>query len=151
MMKQLLISLALLALLGLAGCSQEAPESRLTALEAEVRALKKEATARDKALREELARIRMNLDGIHSILEVEEGRAALDKAKPEAGDTADESGQSGESGDKLDEEIDTKAKNFVNENLDRLLGLTKKLIDMMESELDKRMTEMEPEPEGDKI
>lgn len=150
-MKHVFISLVCMLTIALAGCSSQAPDERLAALEAEVKALKEEATARDKSLREELARIRLNLEGIHSILEVEQGRAALKKAGPKV--EAPEGEEPGASGEQLDEKIDEKAKNFVNENLDRLLGLTKKLIDMMETELDKRMTEMEnePEPQGDKI
>ena len=132
-----------LAVCLLAGCSSEpaGTSDRLDTLENEVRALKAEAGAREKALREELAQIRVNLDGIQSMLEVEKGRAeAPDKSEA----------QDGEEGD-LDSQIDTKAKTFVKENLDRLLAITKKLLDKMERELDKATEEEADEPEGDRI
>lgn len=138
------VSCLLLAACLLAGCSSESPETseRLDALESEVKALKAEAGTREKALREELAQIRVNLDGIQSMLEVEKGRAEA----PEKSEAAPEA----EEGD-LDSQIDTKAKTFVKENLDRLLAITKKLLDKMESELDKATEEEAPAPEGDEI
>ncbi len=139
-----LLVLVLAAACLLAGCSSDSSGTadRLIALEAEVQALKTEARAREKAFREELAMIRVNLDGIQSLLEVEKGRAeALDKPKDiTKGDTGD-----------LDEQIDTKAKTFVKENLDRLLAITKKLLDKMERELDERTKEQPPAPKGDEI
>lgn len=140
------VSCLLLAACLLAGCSSEPPgtSDRLDALENEVKALKAEAGAREKALREELAMIRVNLDGIQSMLEVEQGRAEA----PEKGEA--EAKPDGEEGD-LDSQIDTKAKTFVKENLDRLLAITKKLLDKMESELDKATEEEAPAPEGDEI
>lgn len=128
----------------LAGCSSDSSgmADRVTVLEAEVQALKAEARVREKAFREELAMIRVNLDGIQSLLEVEKGRAEA-LAKPEdlpKGDTGD-----------LDEQIDTKAKTFVKENLDRLLAITKKLLDKMERELDEQTKEQPPASKGDEI
>ena len=127
----------------LAGCSSESPgtSDRLDALEKEVKALKAEAGAREKALREELAMIRVNLDGIQSMLEVEKGRAEAPEKSSEP---------EGEEGD-LDSQIDIRAKTFVKENLDRLLAITKKLLDKMEQELDKATEEETPEPKGDEI
>ena len=116
--------------------SQEASD-RLAALEAEITALKLEAKARDEAMREDLAAIRKNLDGIRTLIEVEKKRAkAMDPplAKPKTED------------DKLDEEINKKAKTFVNENLERLLDLTRKLLDKAEKELDEHMKEPAPAP-----
>ena len=138
------VSCLVLAACLLAGCSSEAPgtSERLDALESEVKALKDEAGAREKALREELAQIRVNLDGIQSMLEVEKGRAEA----PEKSEVTPD----GEEGD-LDSQIDTKAKTFVKENLDRLLAITKKLLDKMEQELDKATEEEAPAPEGDQI
>lgn len=128
----------------LTGCSSESQETsqRLTALEAEVKALRAEAGAREKALREELAMIRVNLDGIQSMLEVEKGRAEA-KAAPEAAPQGD--------GAELDKQIDTKAKTFVKENLDRLLAITKKLLDKMERELDRQDEKQSEAPSGDEI
>ncbi|MEF2230867.1 MAG: hypothetical protein V3571_08060 [Pseudodesulfovibrio sp.] len=134
----------LLALLTiLPGCSPAPPETevRLAALEAEVKTLKAEASARDKALGEELALIRTNLGSIRSLLEADRERAGT--VGPEAGGGAPE-------GD-LDAELDAKAKGFVKENLDRLMAITRKLLDKMERELDKQETPIPPADEGDKI
>lgn len=139
----LLLSLALLV-----GCAADTPSTdsdRLAALEAEVKALKLEAQARESVFKEELAMIRKNLEGISALIEVEKGRAeALDTPK-----TAPET-----ESDKLDEAMDNKAKTFVTENLDRLLTITKKLLDKMELELDEQMKKTEPapaKPGGDEI
>jgi len=137
--------LLVFVMFGLSACSSgdSGTSDRLAALEAEVKALKLEAQVREKSFREELTQIRKNLEGIQDILKVDKGRAdAL--VKPEA------------DVDPLDEELDTKAKSFVNENLDRLLEITKKLLDKMEQELDEQMKKQEtpetPEaPEGDEI
>lgn len=138
---------ALLALLALpaSGCANNGssgPDSeRLASLEAEVRTLKLEAQAREKRFKEELARIGKNLDAIRALLEMDDSRA---KAVPPKTEPRTEN-------DKLDDEIDTKAKNFVSENLDRLMSITKKLLDKMEQELDEQTKEAEPAPEGEQI
>lgn len=132
----------LLIALVLGACSSGSPsDERLAALEAEVAELKAQARAGEKRFMEELAQIRTNLEAIRGLVEVEQRRAeAMDAPSAE-----------GESGDALDKDIDTKAKSFVSENLDRLLAITKKLLDKMEQELDERMKEPAPEPEGDRI
>ena len=129
-----LAALALVAvlLLAVAGCTP-ASEERLSALEAEVAALKE----RNAASREELAQVRKNLEAIHDLLKLDQGRARLkESTEPEA-----------------DKDLDTKAKDFVDKNLDRLLELTKKLLDKMEKELDEQFDKMnEPAPpQGDQI
>ncbi|WP_319469444.1 hypothetical protein [uncultured Pseudodesulfovibrio sp.] len=147
---QCILAVAVLTCMLLAGCSSGGSSGdtsdRLAALEAGVEKLKAETKVRDDALREELALVRKNLESIRSLLEAGQGGTAV---KPEAG-----SGSSPElEGDALDEAIDTKAKTFVKENLDRLLAITKKLLDKMELELDRQMekdTQPAP-PEGDKI
>lgn len=140
----------LVLLLAITGCASDTPSgttssddsARLSALEAEVRALKLEARAREESFKEELAQIRKNLEGIRALIEVEKGRAkALDQP---GGEPKTES-------DKLDEELDKKAKSFVSENLDRLLDITKKLLDKMEKELDEQTRKEAPAPDGDQI
>lgn len=131
--------LCLLVLLGAYGC-QESESDRLSALEAEVSALKAESQAREDALREELAMVRKNLEGIKALLEIDEGRAKIQEGT--------ESGKA-----PSDKELDEKAKSFVSENLDRLLTLTKKLLDKMEKELDEQLEGMNKPapPQGDEI
>lgn len=143
-MKKMIVIMVGLILFGLTACSSGdgADSDRLAALEVEVKALKLEAQNREKTFREELAQIRMNLEGIQDLLKVEKGRAdVMDQPAPKA------------EGEDLDNELDTKAKSFVNENLDRLLAITSKLLDKMEKELDEQMKEMETPkaPEGDEI
>lgn len=116
--------------------SQEASD-RLAALEAEITALKLEAQARDKAMLEDLNAIRKNLDGIRTLIEVEKKRAKAMDTPPAKPETEDE---------KLDDEINKKAKTFVNENLERLLDLTRKLLDKVEKEMDEHMKEKTPTP-----
>ncbi len=147
---QCLLAVAVLTCALLAGCSSGGPSGdtsdRLASLEAGVEKLKAETKVRDDALREELALVRKNLESIRSLLEAGQGGTPV---KPKAG-----SGSAPElEGDALDEAIDTKAKTFVKENLDRLLAITKKLLDKMELELDRQMekdTQSAP-LEGDKI
>lgn len=145
MKKSVLFALFALFLI-LPGCSSDpaADTDRLNALEVEVKALRTEADVREKALREELAMIRVNLDGIQSLLKMEKGRA-------EALDTKKTAPKAEVKDDDLDNQLDTKAKTFVSENLDRLLVITKKLLDKMEQELDEQMKEPAPKPEGDDI
>ncbi|QJB56214.1 hypothetical protein [Pseudodesulfovibrio sp. zrk46] len=136
-------ALILALCLALTGCGQDSPsglsaqdKERLTALENEVSTLKADAAAREQAFKEEFAQIRENLDAIRALIK-------LDKERAQAVPKVD--------GDKLDEEIDTKAKSFVSENLDRLLSITKKLLDKMEKELDKQIEKETPAPEGNEI
>jgi len=143
-MKKIILVVLGLMVFGIVACSSgdSGTSDRLAALEAEVKALKLEAQVREKSFRGELAQIRKNLEGIQELLHVEKGRAdALDAPAPAPKE------------DSLDEELDTKAKSFVNENLDRLLEITKKLLDKMEQELDEQMKKEEtPQaPEGDQI
>ncbi len=141
MKKTILVVLGLMVF-GLVACSggNNGTSDRLTALEAEVKALKLEAQVREKSFRGELVLIRKSLDGIQDLLKVDQGRAeALET--PEA------------KGEDSDSDLNSKAKAFVDENLDRLLDLTKKLLDKMEQEFDAQMNKREtPEiPEGDQI
>lgn len=137
--KQLVLPLILLITLlagGCAGETQQADSGRLDALEAEVQALKAESAAREAMVRQELAQIRKNLDGIRKLIE-------LDKARPGTSGTAQSDAEAKK--DALDDDLDIKAKSFVSENLDRLLDITKKLLDKMESEIDEQMKKTEPD------
>ncbi|OIQ49596.1 hypothetical protein BerOc1_01521 [Pseudodesulfovibrio hydrargyri] len=135
-MKRLAAFVLILALFACGGPSPEA--ERIDALEAEVKALRQEAGERDQAFRAELAQVRENLEHIRSMLEK---GAVPDGA---AGDA--------DSGAPTDKELDDKAKSFVGENLDRLMELTRKLLDKMESELDdKPQSTEEPPVKGDQI
>lgn len=152
-LRTLVAGVLLAALLAAAGCSQ-APsdaEKRLTALEAEVKALRDEARTREKTMREEMAMVRTNLASIRTLLELDRDRTATpdkpgDTPNPDAA-VPDASGPS----DDLDRELDAKAKGFVKENLDRLLVITRKLLDKMERELDKQEETETPKPKGDEI
>lgn len=127
--------------LALFACSGPGPDAdRVDALEAEVNALKRESAARDKALREELARVSENIEDIRALLAT--GRGGDEAARePEPGAPPS------------DEDLDAKAKSFVGENLDRLMELTRKLLDKMESELDDNTPPDagEPPAKGDEI
>ncbi|WP_316899107.1 hypothetical protein [Pseudodesulfovibrio indicus] len=140
-------------LLALCGCNPPAPEenrtneARIDALEAEVQALRRDETARDKRFSDELARVRESLESIRALLEI-------DRARTGDGDAPGKSGadKPGPGEPPSDEELDAKAKTFVGENLDRLLDLTRKLLDRMESELDDKLKEPgEPPAEGHEI
>lgn len=137
------VLLAAVLLIG-SGCSSDTPgmtkaeSDRMAALEAEIKALRIESQAREKALKEELASVRKSLDAIHDLIDLDQKRADATK-QPET------------RGDKLDQEIDEKAKSFVNENLQKLMDITKKLLDKMEKEIDEQMTKQPPVPEGDQI
>jgi len=124
--------LCLLVLLGGYGC-QESESERLSRLEAEVKALRAKSKAREEAFKEELVQVRKNLEGIKVVLEMDEGRAQVQEGTGKG--------------------LDEKTKSFVTENLDRLLNLTRKLLDTMEKELDEQLGDMnEPAPpQGDAI
>lgn len=126
--------LLLLLLTGF-GCSGS-DKDRISALEAEVAILKE----RDAAYREELAQVRKNLEAIQELLQIDKGREQL-KSGPES------------DAPPSDEDLDAKAKSFVDKNLDRLLELTKKLLDKMEKEFDEQLEKKnEPTPpKGDEI
>ena len=121
--------LAGLVLLAAFGCT--APdEERLSAMEADIAALKE----RDAAGREELAAIRKNLEAIQDLLKIDRDRAGLTKKTAPEGESEDEA-------------LDSKAKAFVDKNLDRLIEVTKKLLDKMEKELDEQLEKMkDPAP-----
>jgi len=152
----LFLGLLLGALLAAAGCSQGPSDTdkRLGALEAEVKSLRDEAAAREKAMREEMAMVRTNLASIRDLLELDKGGAVppvkSEAAKPESVKPGDEAKADAES-DALDRELDVKAKSFVKESLDRLLVITRKLLDKMERELDKQQEPAPSKPEGDEI
>ena len=110
---------------------------RIETLENEVKTLREQGAERDKAIREELSKIRATLESISAVLEVERGRAGLDQGKPRT---------------PLDKELDAKAKSFVDENLDRLMDLTRKMRDKMEKEFDEHLKQSEETPpQGDQI
>jgi len=131
---------AFVLVLALVACNGPGPEAkRLDALEAEVKALRQEAGEREKAFRAELVQVRKNLESIRSMLEKETGSG-------KAG------GAAGSGTAPTDKELDDKAKSFVGENLDRLMELTRKLLDKMESELDRKpQATEEPPAKGDQI
>jgi len=133
------ILLTMVLLLGLTACVGDEEAKRLKALESEVATLRAELNARDKAFKEELVKIRKNLSGIQALLEIDKERAGL--------------GETTEPGAPVEESIDSKAKKFVDKNLDRLMDVTKQLLDNMEKELDEQMSKLnKPEPpEGDEI
>lgn len=138
LLKSFVLALASLVLLSLAACGGEpVDEARFAALEAEVKALKADAQAREARFRDELTQIRKNLEGIQGLIQMDKGADALAAPKTD-------------SAEDLDAEIDKKAKSFVSENLDRLLDITKKLLDKMEQELDKTM-EQPAKPKGSEI
>ena len=141
MKKNISVVLLLMTLLIVPACSGEAPDAqRLTALEAEVKALKQETEVRDKVVREELALVRRNLENIRALLEIDR-----DTITPGPG-VPPESPSSG------DQDLDKKAKTFVDENLNRLMEMTRKLLDKMEKELDEHLKKTEPAPpQGDQI
>jgi Skp family chaperone for outer membrane proteins len=131
------VTLALLLTVG--GCVSEpspphADTRRIEALEKEVNALRNEAASRDEALRKELSLIRESLDTMSALVKQHKAPAAAKKDD-----------------EKLEEAIDTKAKTFVNDSLDRLLDITRKLLDKMNKELNDSMTTDPPAPEGDHI
>jgi len=142
---------AVIVLLSLSGCASQPPSEakgsdsrRLTALETEVGSLRVEAKAREAALREELASIRENLAAVRDLIKVEQARAkGLTPVDPDAEAKAES--------ETMNRELDKKAKNFVSENLDRLLDITGKLLDKMEKEIDEKMQKKAPEPDGDQI
>ena len=147
-MKHTVLLLLALSLFALGGCTSEpqgADSGRLAALEAEVAALKAKSVAQEAAFRQELAQIRKNLEGIRSLI-------ALDKERAKVDDTATPEVEAQK--DKLQDDMDIKAKTFVNENLDRLLDITKKLLDKMETEIDEQMKKTAPpapQPKGETI
>lgn len=116
----------LVVLLGCVNEDQTSGAERLSRLESEVKALKAEARANDQALRDELALIRKNLEAMRVLMEA--GEAPVPPESPS---------------EDLGEGIKEKARAFVEENLDRLMGLTKELLDQMEQELDQRMEQQE--------
>lgn len=143
--KNVLPALLIVLAFTLFGCSSEPvsdDSDRLAALEAEVRALKLEAKAREESFKRDLESLRKSLDGIRVLIEAEQGHAR----------DQDSSGKEpvAES-EKLDAELDNKAKSFVSKNLDKLMDITSKLLDKMEKELDEQMQKTAPEPQGDEI
>lgn len=146
----MVLSALLLFILFVAGCAaqpDQADSGRLAALEAEVAALKAANAEQNAMFRQELAQIRKNLEGIRQLIE-------LDKVRPKAS-AADESDAEAKK-DALRDDLDIKAKSFVSENLDRLMDITKKLLDKMETEIDEHMQKTEPEapaptPKGETI
>lgn len=141
-LKYMAMALLLVAAFSMTACGSGsgADNERLAALEAEIKALRVDAQAREARFKDELVQIRKNLEGISGLIQVEKGRADALAPQSEA-----------DSGDSLDQEIDKKAKSFVSENLDRLLDITKKLLDKMEQELDQQMKDVEPQPKGEEI
>ena len=131
-----------LAVTLLAGCPSQsvdvdALQERITALESSLETLRQEGKARDQELKEELSLLRTNLDAIRELMQLEQERP----------------GQLGQNGttDESPGGLDDKAKSFVEKNLNRLMDLTRKLLDKMEKELDKQLEQPAPAPEGREI
>ncbi|MCJ2165691.1 MULTISPECIES: hypothetical protein [unclassified Pseudodesulfovibrio] len=139
-MKKSVLLVLVLALLFLCACDGPgADPQRLEALEAEVAALRQEVKQRDQAFKDELIVVRKNLENIQKLLEVDESRAKI-REEAESGIPS------------ADKELDDKAKSFVDENLDRLLELTRKMLDKMEKEFDEHLKgNKETPPQGDEI
>lgn len=145
-MNPTVLLLLLLSILVIGGCASEPSSSsmsktdsgRLAALEAEVATLKAKGVEQETAFRAELAQIRKNLEGIRELINIDRERANLGAAENAERDAEK---------NKLQDDMDIKAKSFVNENLDRLLDITKKLLDKMESEIDKQMDKKPDAPQ----
>jgi hypothetical protein len=109
---------------------------------------------RDEALRGELAVIRQNLAGVREALRAGAGLpgvGAPETGEAKAGPGADAPQATDKERDEMDDELDVKAKTFVKESLDRLLEITKKLLDRMDSELENRndpSDDKSPAPDG---
>lgn len=140
MKKSISIAVLLCILFVLFACSGPAADSeRLAAVEVELKALKLKFEARDTTIREELALVRKNLENIQALLEIDKSRDAVSEDEESSSPS-------------LEQELDEKAKSFVNENLARLMELTRKLLDNMEQELDERFNEKtQTPPQGDEI
>jgi len=145
----ILAAAALAILLGLSACGpapreRDGDSDRVSALEAEVAALREEMRARDEALRDELSLVRRGIDAVREALRAD---AALGKAVPGSAPAPGPDAATGgdEAREALDDELDIKARTFVKESLDRLLGITRKILDRLDSELEKRD---EPPAEG---
>ncbi|WP_319541636.1 hypothetical protein [uncultured Pseudodesulfovibrio sp.] len=140
MKKSLSAVVLLCTLFVLFACSDPAADSeRITALEAEVRALRLKSEAWEKTVKKELALVRKNLESIQTLLENGTSRES-------------DPGDNELSAPSAEQELDEKAKSFVNENLARLMELTRKLLDNMEQELDERLNETkQTPPQGDEI
>jgi len=151
MMKNNAIILLFAGLLFVTGCSfdsaSDGDRERLAALEKEVLTLKQSLKERETVMKEELASIKLSLEAIRKIVEMESERAkAFDADKH--GEDASEGTPAPESSE---QDLNDKAKTFVDKNLDRLMDLTQKLLDKMEKELDKRLNDDPPAPQGDQI
>jgi hypothetical protein len=155
------LSLCLLMLPTVWGCAPESgqgQEDRVSALETEMASLRQELRARDGALRDELALFRTELTGLREALRAARPEAAPDGAGAVASkQEAAPSDPTREKLDRMDDELDVKAKTFVSESLDRLLDITKKILDRMDRELEhqnKTNETGEPDsaaPKGDAI
>lgn len=142
-MKHTVFIILALLLLSVGGCASgsQVDSDRLAALEAEVAALRARVVAQESAFKEELGQIRKNLEGIHELVELDKARSGAEESPRSEAEAKK---------DALDDDLDIKAKSFVNENLDRLLDITKKLLDKMESEIDEQMKKNETEAPADK-
>ncbi len=151
MMKNNVIILLIAGLLFATGCSfdstSDGDKERLAAPENEVLALKQSLKESETVMKEELASIKLSLETIREIVEMESERAKAFDANRDSADTP-ESTPTPESSEKS---LNDKAKTFVDKNLDRLMDLTQKLLDKMEKELDKRLNDDPPAPQGDQI
>lgn len=136
-----MLSLILATLIGLGGCSGETGSSipsgdkdRLSSLEQQVAELKAEAAAREERMKTELGLIRKNLQHIQTMLQLRDESSDALRSQPS------------EKGDELNQ-----AKERFQESLDRLVDVTKKLLDKMEKEIDEQMKKLAPAPKGEEI
>lgn len=144
-------TLLILLAFAIAGCAEDTPSSipassaykdKIAALEAEIASIKEQAMAREEAMKQELAALRANFDHIQGLLQAEKERT---QTQPPV------TPEDGQPGSQPDENIEEKAKQFFNENLDKLVDGTKKLLDQMEKEIDEQMKKLTPAPKGEEI
>lgn len=126
-MKRIIV--AIFAVLLLAGCSLGGSDERaeqdreaVKALQERVEKLEKETRALKRGLAEALG----------GIAAIEKGLAGLEGKAPEAG--GDTSAQDGEV---TKEELDSKARKFASESLERLLDISRSVLERIEQELKK--------------
>lgn len=125
------------------GCASNSPagmtrkeQDRVAELEKSIADLKAITAKQNEDFMKELALIRDNLDAIHALLQE-------DKARTNVVEPSESEGS--------DHDLDTKAKSFVSESLDRLFSITGELLNSMEKKLDDQLKKDTPAPKSDEI